>query len=80
MERVKMVVGGIALFFALFILPSVLEWRTDTGIIIAQDTIETSDGHIWEYTTDKATWEVVQVWFNSCGTSDVTDDIIFFVK
>lgn len=83
--KVKMIKGilSIALFTGVFCLSAKSDWdcenlRIAYGVA-SGDTIITEDGNVWEYDGSNMNGNV-RVTFNTCGTENVTDDIIINVE
>lgn len=67
----------LALFLALAI--SSANIRTDTGVIIDNETIS-SGGNYWGYDTELSAGDCVIITFDTNGTSRVTDDEIIRIE
>lgn len=73
----------VTLFTGIFCLSAKADWECENLRIAygvaSEDTIITEDGNVWEYTCNSLQGNV-RVTFNTCGTKDVTDDIIINVE
>lgn len=83
--KVKLIKGilTIVLFTGIFCLSAKVDWDCENLRIVqgikSGNTIITEDGNVWEYSCDLSQGKV-RVTFNTCGTEDVTDDIIINVE
>ena len=67
----------LVLFLALAI--SSANIRTDTGVIIDNETIS-SGGNYWGYDTELSAGDYIVVTFDTNGTEKVTDDEIISIR